>query len=74
MGKNSKPETVSFELNAVETARLRKFCEEHRRHAKHMSAGEMFRISFVPTLLGTDSDVQCLTCGAVESLTDFDEW
>ena len=74
MGKNKNPETVSFELSAMETARLRKFCDEHRKHANHMSAGEMIRVSFMPTMLGNVSEVQCLSCGAVEDLTDYDEW
>ena len=74
MMKKQNPETTTFELNEVETLRLRKFCDEHRKHARHVTAGEMIRVIFTPTMLGTISEVQCFTCGKVEDLTDYDQW
>ena len=66
--------TTTFKLNKVEDERLHKFVEEHRKHGKSGSAGEFVRVFFCPTLLGTTVNAQCLVCGAVENLTDFDSW
>ncbi|MBO4916544.1 MAG: hypothetical protein J5374_01530 [Bacteroidales bacterium] len=66
--------TTTFSLNKVEDERLHKFVEEHRKHGKSGSAGEFVRVFFCPTLLGTTVNAQCLVCGAVENLTDFDSW
>ena len=74
MEKESTKSFTTFELNAVETNRLRKFVSFHRKHAIHCATGELVRVSFVVTTLGTISEVQCLTCGKVEELTDYDEW
>ena len=65
---------TTFSLNKVEDERLHKFVEEHRKHGKSGSTGEFVRVFFCPTLLGTTVNAQCLICGTVENLTDFDSW
>lgn len=70
----SKNKNTTFVLNEVETKRLRKFVSIHRKHAIHCVTGELVRVSFVVTTLGTISEVQCLTCGNLEELTDYNEW
>ena len=76
MGKQSKKEveTTTFTLNKVETARAQKFCEEHLKHARHMTAGEAFQFVFMPTMIGTVCSVRCLSCGAEENITDWDQF
>ncbi len=65
---------ATFGVNAVENQRMAKFCEEHHKHAHVGSAGEYVRIFFMPTGLGNIVNIQCLTCGAVEDVTDYDDW
>ena len=74
MTQESKNETTTFTLNAVETTRLRQFVDEHKKHARHLVFGELVKVSFVPSTMGTHSEVKCLTCGIVENLTDYDNW
>ena len=72
--EQDEPGSTTFTLNKVEDERLHRFVEEHRKHGKSGSAGEFVRVFFCPTLLGTTVNAQCLICGAVENLTDFDSW
>lgn len=65
---------ATFGVNAVENQRMAKFCEEHHKHARVGSAGEYVRVYFSPTGLGNIVHIQCLTCGAVEDVTDYDSW
>lgn len=63
-----------FSLGMTEEERLRRFVRRHRGHARSGSAGEWLRFIFTPTGLGTVSEVQCLSCGETEELTDSDLW
>lgn len=74
MTQESKQETTTFSLNAVETERLRQFVSEHKKHARHLVFGELVKVSFVPSTMGTHSEVKCITCGKVEDITDYDAW
>ena len=74
MTQGSNKETTTFTLNAVETERLHQFVSEHKKHARHLVFGELIKVSFVPSTMGTHSEVMCLTCGKVEDLTDYDDW
>ena len=74
MTQESRKETTTFTLNAVETERLHRFVSEHKKHARHLVFGELVRVSFVPSTMGTHSEVQCLTCREVEDITDYEEW
>ncbi len=65
---------ATFGVNEVENQRMAKFCEEHHKHAHAGSAGEYVRVFFMPTGLGNIVNIQCLTCGAVEDVTDYDAW
>lgn len=65
---------ATFGVNEVENQRMAKFCEEHHKHAHAGSAGEYVRVFFMPTGLGNIVNIQCLTCGAVEDVTDYDSW
>lgn len=65
---------ATFGVNEVENQRMAKFCEEHHKHAHVGSAGEYVRVFFMPTGLGNIVKIQCLTCGAVEDVTDYDAW
>ena len=66
--------TTTFSLNKAEDSRLHKFFIQHKKHGKSGITGEVVRVCFSPTLLGTIAHVQCLICGAVEDLTDYDTW
>ena len=74
MTNESKNETMTFSLNVVETERLRQFVAEHKKHARHLVFGELFKVSFIPSTMGTHSEVQCISCGKVEGITDYDSW
>ena len=65
---------ATFGVNEVENQRMAKFCEEHHKHAHAGVAGEYVRVLFMPTGLGNIVGIQCLTCGAVEDVTDYDAW
>ena len=65
---------VTFTINKVENRRIAEFCAKHKEHSHSGSAGEYVRVFFTPTGLGDIVEVQCLTCGAVENVTDFDSW
>ena len=65
---------ATFGVNAVENQRMAKFCEEHHKHAHAGSAGEYVRVFFTPTGLGNIVSIQCLTCGEVEDVTDYEAW
>lgn len=55
----------TFTLNKVESKRL---------HGRSDSAREFVRVFFFPTGLGTIANAQCLVCGEVKDLTDYDAW
>ena len=61
-------------LNAVETERMRQFVAEHKKHARHLVFGELIKVGFVPSTIGTLSEVQCISCGEVEDITDHETW
>ena len=65
---------ATFGVNEVENKRMAKFCEKHHKHAHAGAAGEYVRVFFMPTGLGNIVKIQCLTCGAVEDVTDYDSW
>ena len=54
--QESKKETTTFTLNAVETERLRRFVSEHKKHARHLVFGELVKVSFVPSTMGASGD------------------
>lgn len=64
----------SFDVNNVEYRRILRFRDEHHEHCHSGAAGEYLRVSFIPTGLGTIVEVQCLTCGATEDVTDYEAW
>lgn len=64
----------SFTVSKEEYRRILNFRDEHHKHAHSGAAGEYLRVSFVPTGLGTIVEIQCLTCGAVEDVTDYEAW
>ena len=64
----------TFGVNEVENQRMARFCEKHHEHAHAGAAGEYVRVFFMPTGLGNIVQIQCLTCGAVEDVTDYDAW
>ena len=74
MTQEPKNGTTTFSLNEVETERLRQFVSEHKKHARHLVFGELVKVSFVPSTMGTHSEVKCITCGKVEDITDYDSW
>ena len=71
--KPQKP-NFTFSLNDVESEKLRQFIEIHKQHARHTAFGELVKVSFVPSTMGTHAEVQCLTCGETIDLTDLSEW
>ena len=64
----------TFTLNKVESKRLHEFVEKHRQHGRSDSAREFVCVFFFPTGLGTNANAQCLVCGEVKDLTDYDAW
>ena len=74
MTQESTNETTTFTLNAVETERMRQFVAEHKKPARHLVFGELVKVSYVPSTMGTPCEVQCLTCGKIEDITDYDAW
>lgn len=71
MGKKTTQmvETMTFEFNEEETAAAKKFCTEHLKHVRHMSAGEAFQFIITPTMLGNMIAVYCLSCGQTQDVT-----
>lgn len=74
MEKTTKKQNFEFSLNEVESERLRQFKEKHRLHTHHLVFGEMIKVSFIPSTMGTHAEVQCLTCGETENITDYEKW
>ena len=52
---------------------LRRFVIERKKHACHLVFGELVRVSFVPSTMGTHAEVQCIACREVKDITDYEE-
>ena len=62
----------SFTVSKEEYRRILRFRDEHHKHAHSGALGEYLRVSFIPSGVGPIVEVQCLTCGAVEDVTDYE--
>ncbi|MCQ2147345.1 MAG: hypothetical protein MJZ16_07500 [Bacteroidales bacterium] len=74
MGKNKPAKETTFTMNEVETQRAKDFCNRHRHHTVHMTAGEAFEFTFMPSMIGDVVSVRCLSCGEREDVTDLDKF
>ena len=50
---------------------LRRFVSKHKKHSRHLVFGELVRVSFVTSTMGTHAEVQCITCREVKDITDY---
>lgn len=69
--------TIKFELKEAQTERASKWCRAHM-DAKHPNGfidctGAQFRYCFIPTGLGDNIDVECLSCKSKITVTIDDD-
>ena len=61
--------TISYSLKGKELTRYKEFCEEHKKCKKSV------RVCFDhESGIGVNVVLQCLGCGKIETITDFDNW
>lgn len=69
-----KDENISFTLNEEESRRAKAFADEHVAHAHQTAFGESVRFIIAPTAMGDLVKIHCLSCGAVQDITDYSKF